>query len=150
MRVSKRARTACLAAAVVAGLPIGFAVAQSGDDPVVVVDGVAIHDGPDNGQTPESAASPMAPPATASGLPDGVSARGMLGEVWSEGSTDDKNVIGSAPPPERLVKVCREDPAAESSCGVALAMDDGSLKPGSYSDPDLAAAVAEAGYEWKG
>lgn len=57
--------------------------------------------------------------------------------------------IGSAPPPADLVELCRESPSSDPSCGVVLAMADGQLEPGGYSDEELATAVEAAGYEWR-
>lgn len=146
-RASRLMASALISAVV---LPLGFAIAQSDDDPVVVVDGVAISDGSDSGPTPQSAARPLAPPSSSAALPEGVRPRNDLAELWAAGEKDDQNVIGSAPPPERLLAVCRADASAEPSCGVALAMADGKLKPGRYSDAELRAAVERAGYEWGG
>ncbi|MBM7516739.1 hypothetical protein [Nocardioides nitrophenolicus] len=58
------------------------------------------------------------------------------------------NSIGTAPPPADLVRRCRADLDAESDCGVVLAVVDGALAPGQYSNEELRAAVAAAGYRW--
>jgi len=56
--------------------------------------------------------------------------------------------IGTARPPADLVRRCRADLDAESDCGVVLAAADGALAPGQYSNEELRAAVAAAGYRW--
>jgi hypothetical protein len=56
-------------------------------------------------------------------------------------------MIGSAPPPDQLIEQCRANPNGDV-CGVVLAMADGKLAPGQYSDQELEAEVKAAGYEW--
>lgn len=64
-------------------------------------------------------------------------------------SDDHVNEIGTVAPPQVLTQRCRADDAAEPSCGVVLAMADGNLAPGRYTDEELQAAVEAAGYQWK-
>jgi len=125
-------RRVALAGALVAiVVPVGFAIAQG------------------TGST-----EPAAPPVPAASgdpcdLPAGSTARPDLAQLCSsEASHDDLNTISSAPPPEPLVEECRANPNAEGSCGIALAMADGKLAPGTYTDEELQKAVRDAGYEW--
>ena len=60
---------------------------------------------------------------------------------------EDKNIIGGSFPPA-LVEQCRANPNSDDLCGIALAADDGKLKPGTYTDAELQDAVRAAGYEW--
>jgi hypothetical protein len=60
---------------------------------------------------------------------------------------EDKNIIGGSLPPA-LVEQCRANPNSDDLCGIALAVEDGKLKPGTYTDAELQDAVRAAGYEW--
>jgi hypothetical protein len=128
LRVRRLAVAGAIAAVMV---PVGFAIAQS------------------TGST-EPAAPPV-PAASGNGCdgPAGASLRADLAQLCSpDASHDDLNTISSAPPPQPLVDECRANPNAESNCGIALAMADGKLAPGTYTDEELQAAVKAAGYRW--
>jgi hypothetical protein len=135
-------RVALALAVAVIVVPVGYALAQDSGS-----DGGAT--GTASTGAPESSAVPFSPPsADPCDLPPGVVARPELAELCSpEASHNDLNSISSAPPPEQLIQACRADPKAHD-CGVVLAMVDGKLAPGSYTDEELQAAVRAAGYDW--
>jgi hypothetical protein len=116
-------------------VPVGFALAQEGGS----------NETESTGEVQFTVTGPLNP----SQLPPGVTLRPGIAELWSsKASHDDLNTIGSAPPPENFVQECRADLKAEGDCGIVLAMAEGKLAPGSYTDKELQAAVRAAGYDW--
>lgn len=84
-------------------------------------------------------------------VPEGYMIRGadlFSGKDCHSKQRQSRHEIGDAPPPDGLVEVCRADLSADPSCGVALAMADGALEAGTYTDQALQDAVAAAGYSW--
>lgn len=88
-------------------------------------------------------------PTSGSEFRRGLSMAEIRQELGLDGKPKDVNVIGSAGAPAELLAQCRADEHAVPSCGIALAVADGSLSPGTYTDAELQAAVADAGYTWK-
>lgn len=84
--------------------------------------------------------------------PPGIVLRRDIAEVCAaqaqNDGADDPNVISHVPPPANMVEKCRTDFSAESDCGIVLAMADGKLPAGLYTDEELSKAVAAAGYVW--
>jgi hypothetical protein len=131
--------------ALIGGVPVGYALAQEGGSSGTE----------STGEVQFTVTGPLNP----SQLPPGVTLRPGIAELWSSKAShddlnnddlnnDDLNTIGSAPPPENFVQECRADLKAEGDCGIVLAMAEGKLAPGSYTDKELQAAVRAAGYDW--
>lgn len=121
---SRRRWIALLAVIGAVCVPAGFAVAELGDDDA----------GFDASQVdPEL----LGPPAHSE-------APGSRGMATGEGDT----WVVSRSAGDKAVEVCRSGARPASECGLVLALDDGAIEPGSYSQRDLEAAVQRAGYEW--
>ncbi len=141
----KRGLVAIAVAAMLVGIPTGYALAQSGDDT-----------GTEGGDTqsavdavrndPQIAARVGTTPIDISTLRQREAEIEALHQKAVE-HPEDKNVIGGPLPPA-LVEQCRANPNSDDLCGIALAVDDGKLKPGTYTDAELQDAVRAAGYEW--
>jgi hypothetical protein len=139
-------RTALAVAVALVVVPAGYALAQSGGD-----------SGAENGDLTQSAVHAVRNDpqiaARVATTPIGINAlrqRAAQIEVLHQKALqhpEDKNVIGASFPPA-LVEQCRANPNSDDLCGIALAVDNGELKPGTYTDAELQDAVRAAGYEW--
>lgn len=117
-----RGRVMLAAIAALAGIPGGYALAQSEEGSSQEESPLSAAEAFEQGFTPEPA--PKGPDA----IPDGM------------------NLIGKSLPGQ-IVQRCERDPRAEPDCGLILAISEGKIEPGWYTNPELEDAVSDAGYQ---